>query len=145
MKAFRVFDKSLILINVKPSDDGCWIWQLSKFKTTGYGKFRGYVAHRASWMAFRGPIPEGLCVLHRCDVRACVNPAHLFLGTQQENLRDMTEKGRAVRDRGGLYRLDRTECRRGHRFTAATPTVTNRHGTRYKCPECATARIGGAA
>lgn len=52
-------------------------------------------AHRISWLIHRGPIPSGMLVLHSCDVRRCVNPKHLFLGTQLDNLRDMATKGRA--------------------------------------------------
>lgn len=60
------------------------------------GKYGGTVrAHRAAWELYVGPIPAGLRVLHRCDVRRCVNPAHLWLGTQQENMVDMRRKGRA--------------------------------------------------
>jgi hypothetical protein len=52
-------------------------------------------AHRASYEAFKGPIPDGMHVLHQCDVTECVNPDHLFLGTQLDNVRDMMTKGRA--------------------------------------------------
>jgi len=78
---------------------GCWLWAktLSRF---GYGMFRikreSYLAHRYSWTLHRGPIPVGLWVLHRCDVPACVNPGHLFLGTHQDNMDDMKRKGRGA-------------------------------------------------
>jgi hypothetical protein len=52
------------------------------------------LAHRQEWIKANGAIPSGLCVLHRCDNRACINVEHLFLGTQTENLQDMTSKGR---------------------------------------------------
>ena len=77
--------------------DECWLWQGSKY-SKGYGYFRmnqrATSAHRASYRLFVGPIPRGLQVLHRCDVRACVNPAHLFLGTGTDNMRDRDTKGR---------------------------------------------------
>jgi len=77
----------------------CWLWTAALDKD-GYGKLRvgdrKLLAHRASWAIHNGPIPEGMCVLHRCDVKLCVNPAHLFLGTQADNMRDMTIKGRGV-------------------------------------------------
>lgn len=80
--------------------DGCYLWTASKFKN-GYGQFfvsmqeRAAYAHRVAWSLHHGkPIPKGMCVLHSCDVRACVRPEHLFLGSFQDNVDDMVSKGR---------------------------------------------------
>lgn len=75
----------------------CWEWQKSK-NPCGYGqlKYRGILerAHRISWIVFKGSIPEGMSVLHTCDNPGCVNPNHLWLGTQGDNMKDMHNKGR---------------------------------------------------
>lgn len=77
----------------------CWEWRASKHRQ-GYGQFRmdgsTQLAHRASWMIFKGEIPAGMCVCHSCDNTACVNPDHLWLGSQRDNVRDMDKKGRRV-------------------------------------------------
>jgi len=75
----------------------CWLWTGTADRR-GYGHLtingKQYLAHRIMWEETNGPVPIGVNVLHRCDVSACVNPAHLFLGTQGDNVRDMIHKGR---------------------------------------------------
>ncbi len=77
---------------------GCWLWTAFT-DPLGYGRFgmkcRMYLAHRIAWQLANGPIPGGLCVLHRCDTPSCVRPDHLWLGTKADNTHDMVMKGRA--------------------------------------------------
>lgn len=80
----------------------CWEWQAG-IGTQGYGRFkiqqpepRTVYAHRVSFVMHAGAIPEGSLVLHKCDNRRCVNPAHLFLGSQLDNMQDMAKKGRDI-------------------------------------------------
>lgn len=87
----------------------CWGWHGNK-NQVGYGQFRvgrkGRVmsAHRVSWEIHNGPIPEGLIVMHSCDNPGCVNPAHLMVGTQKENLQDAARKGRLSAPQAKPYR-----------------------------------------
>lgn len=75
----------------------CWVWRGAR-NNHGYGQLnldnKRIYAHRIAWEHCFGPIPHGLCVLHRCDNPPCINPAHLFLGTYVDNALDMVRKGR---------------------------------------------------
>lgn len=88
------------LAKTKRSVGGCLEWTGSRHVQTHYGLFwrngRNELAHRQAWLIFVGEIPEGLCVLHRCDNRRCVDVNHLFLGTRTDNHKDMVMKGRMV-------------------------------------------------
>jgi len=112
---------------------GCWLWTASLVSKNGYGKFhfkltgktyRNISAHRASYTINTGPIPDKLFVLHRCDVKHCVRPDHLFLGTQQDNVRDCVSKGRW---NPGRYHAFKTHCPQGHPYS-----ITNTHNVNRK-------------
>lgn len=82
--------------------DTCWLW-VGHIAKSGYGMAwdvlsqRVVKAHRKSWELSNGSIPDALCVLHKCDVRNCVRPSHLFLGTRKDNAEDRDRKGRLVK------------------------------------------------
>jgi len=87
-------------------NSGCWLWD-GGVNACGYGILgvfqRSTLAHRFSYQLHYGDIPAGLNVLHRCDVPCCVNPEHLFLGTQNDNVQDMERKARSYHPRGEAH------------------------------------------
>ncbi len=95
MDATRFWSK----VDVRGPDE-CWPWTASK-QHGGYGQFRAegkkHKAHRVAWEQTQGPIPAGKHMLHHCDNPSCCNPAHLFIGTNADNIQDKVNKGRQVK------------------------------------------------
>lgn len=119
--------------------DGCWLWTGTK-TTCGYGRI--YIdgelrmAHRISWSIDNDrEVPEGLLVLHTCDVKSCVRPEHLYVGDMSDNMNDMWTRKRRSRDSlTPLYKHNemlraRTHCPRGHAYGPARhhPTMGDRY------------------
>ncbi len=111
---------------------GCWLWTQS-INNSGYGTktFKGktQLAHRLSWIIHRGKINDNMQILHRCDVRSCVNPDHLFMGTQSQNLEDALANGRAPQIEKKQY------CKSGHALVGNN-IYTEKGGAIRRCLIC---------
>lgn len=123
---------------VGKTDGGCWNWTGASQR--GYGKINvggragGMMqAHRFSYQHFKGEIPKGMVVMHQCDNTRCVNPDHLSLGTQSENLADMRAKGRSndtgpKGERSHLAKLTDEQVREIRASTEGPVAVARRYG-----------------
>jgi len=109
--------------------DACWNWK-AFIDYKGYGQFgfknKVVRSHRVAWELTFGPIPSGLHVLHRCDNRKCVNPAHLFLGTNKDNVNDRELKGRHHSKRI-------THCPKKHEYNLINTRFYNGRRHRRQC------------
>lgn len=108
------------------TDEDCWLWKAAK-DSCGYGRMSvnntNSTMHRLSFELHKGSIPSGMLVCHTCDTPSCVNPSHLFLGTEKDNMRDMKSKGR---DTGSQV----THCANGHEYTPENTLIYTRKSGR---------------
>lgn len=120
---------------VQKAKDGCWLW-IAGVGGSGYGRIgrdgKNDEAHRVSWEMHFGPIPAGMFVCHRCDVRTCVNPGHLFLGNHNVNMADRKAKGRVpVGEQSGRSVLTEAavrQIRAQHAAGATAVSLAARYG-----------------
>lgn len=115
---FRTLDPRVRFQQLIFKTKSCWFW-IGLLDCGGYGSFydgeRNVKAHDFQWLIQRGKIPRGKFVLHSCDIRQCVNPAHLFLGTLRDNARDWSSK-LGLCKRGHEYSEENVRLYRGRRF-----------------------------
>lgn len=113
MISLKTKDKKRFWAKVNKTNN-CWLWKSTSKKRYGEFKlnYKMEKAHRVSWAIKYKNIPNNLFVLHKCDIPKCVNPSHLFLGTQQDNIKDMIKKGRQP----SFYNRNKY-CSKGHEIT----------------------------
>ena len=130
------------------TESGCWIWLAglrSKSNPRGLFRYQGekMQAHRASWLIYRGEIPDGLLVCHKCDVGICVNPNHLFLGTALDNIHDRDSKGHQVTPLGekhGKSVLSDEQVREVRATKLPQRKLAKKYGVSHTCIASITSR-----
>lgn len=116
-------------------ESGCWIYE-GELSSNGYGRVKykslRFRAHRLAFKLANGSLPDGKLICHKCNVKSCINPSHLYAGTVKDNVRDMLRSGNHNNQRI-------THCPRGHEYsdsnTYFNPTINHR-----QCKTCQTAR-----
>lgn len=130
-----VLQNRIIEHSIPVSESGCWIWEKG-CNSQGYGALyvnkKMNLAHRISYEIFIGLIPDGLLVCHKCDIKVCVNPNHLFIGTQKDNMQDHVKKGKHI---SGMAL--KTHCKLGHELFGNNLhfNKNDKHPQRY-CRKC---------
>lgn len=123
-------------IPFEPMECECWLWKTG-IQAFGYGTICRQNAHRVVWELFNGKIPGTLFVLHKCDTPNCVNPKHLFLGTQSDNMLDASKKGRHPTEKLKILHQFEVDLifsmrRNGYSFVDIAKKLNNRI-TRARC------------
>lgn len=101
------------ILYIEDPTTGCWNWQ-GKVDEYGYARRGNDLVHRKMWEALNGPIPCGMSLLHSCDNKKCIRPIHMFVGTHQNNMDDMANKGRRVTEQQKLTKFDVNKIREEH-------------------------------